>query len=81
MRVEKLLRSYYVGKTLLGTEFSDYTDLEYYKEIDVEPAVLPSKIVDVVISHDADGEFRLSIHLENGTFAHVYDNEHISLKD
>ena len=54
VRIDKLLEDQFVGKTLVGTEFSDYGDLNYYESIGIEPAILPSKIKEAFISRDED---------------------------
>ena len=81
MNVEKILSDRLVGKTLTGLEFNDYSDIEYYECIGIEPAVLPSKIISVKVGKDGDGDFLLRIKLENGTQATAYDNEDIYLEE
>jgi len=81
MRIDKLIRDSLVGKTLIAVEFTDYDDLEYFKSIDVIPAILPSKIVNVNITNDEDGDVQVYMVLENGTIANAYDTEEITVEE
>jgi hypothetical protein len=77
--VENILANAFLGKTLVSTEFGDNGDLEYQMSINLETPILPSKINDILITKDDDGDFRLRLFLENGTSAYVYENEDVYL--